>query len=120
MAAPRIITHNGKTQSKAQWARELGIAQNTIDYRYNKGLPIDQVLSAEYQPGRPRHRMSASTMLRNKRDPECCVPDCEHCPLPDCTFGGAPLREETRKLKKALRPLPEAESCFEHVYRVPW
>lgn len=32
------LTCNGKTQSIAQWSRELGVKQSTLYYRYHKGL----------------------------------------------------------------------------------
>ena len=39
------LTYNGKTQSAAQWAREIGVDRHTIYDRIRKGLPIEEVLS---------------------------------------------------------------------------
>lgn len=41
-SAPLQITHNGKTQSSRQWARELGIEPSTVRHRWRSGHPIDQ------------------------------------------------------------------------------
>lgn len=40
-----FITWNGKTQSAAQWERELGLGQNVVAQRIKKGCPIEQVLN---------------------------------------------------------------------------
>lgn len=42
------LTHDGKTLTFAQWARELGINVNTIKKRYYDCRPIEEVLSREY------------------------------------------------------------------------
>lgn len=39
------INHNGKTQTLAQWARELSIPYHRIVYRSKKGLPVDMILA---------------------------------------------------------------------------
>ena len=41
----RLVTANGKTQTVAQWARELGIGATTIYYRVNKGWPPERALN---------------------------------------------------------------------------
>lgn len=110
------ITYNGKTQSITNWAKELGISEWSIRYRLRKGLPIEKVLRRECVTD--KNNWSRKTMLANKRDPRCCLPDCFNCPLEDCTYHGAPIKEETRMLKRALMPLPETEGAFEHIYTV--
>ena len=35
-------TYNGKTQSLSQWARELGLHRNTLDYRLSKGWSVEE------------------------------------------------------------------------------
>lgn len=39
------ITHNGLTQTISAWAEQLGIPRTTINLRYHKGLPPEQVLA---------------------------------------------------------------------------
>ena len=41
----RDITFNGKTQCVEDWAKEIGLAANSVLERLNTGKPIDQVLS---------------------------------------------------------------------------
>ena len=40
----RKLTHNGKTQTQAQWAKELGIKQGTLSLRLKSGMSIEQAL----------------------------------------------------------------------------
>lgn len=44
------ITHNGKTLTIAQWAKELGIKESTIRSRKNRNLPVEKIL----EPVKPR------------------------------------------------------------------
>lgn len=44
MRANRTITHNGKTMTAAQWARELGFHPATIQHRLNRGWSPKRVL----------------------------------------------------------------------------
>lgn len=39
-----VITYKGKTQTAAQWSRELGLVYPTIISRYHKGLPPELIL----------------------------------------------------------------------------
>ena len=41
------LTYNGKTQSIAEWSRELGLAKTTIPWRLKEKWPLEQVLSKE-------------------------------------------------------------------------
>ena len=41
----RLITHNGKTQTIAQWCEELGLPFSTVKNRLNRHLPTEKVLS---------------------------------------------------------------------------
>ena len=45
------LSFNGKTQSVAQWARELGYNPTALYYRINKGKSIEEILS----PPDPRY-----------------------------------------------------------------
>lgn len=47
----RLIEYNGKTQSVAQWAEELGIAAGTLRYRLRNGWSVEQTLSLPLAPG---------------------------------------------------------------------
>ena len=40
------LTHNGKTQTLSQWARELGLRADTL-FKRLKRLPVDQALTSE-------------------------------------------------------------------------
>ena len=44
-AVPRLLTHDGKTQSVSDWARELGIRPDTLHQRLYKGWPIEKALA---------------------------------------------------------------------------
>ena len=39
-----LLTYNGKTQTAAEWRRELGIGKNTITIRYHKGWSVEECL----------------------------------------------------------------------------
>lgn len=39
------LTYNGKTQTAAQWARELGLDRHTIYERIKKNLPIEEIIA---------------------------------------------------------------------------
>lgn len=41
----RLLDFNGKSQSVAMWARELGISRGLIASRLDRGLPVDRALS---------------------------------------------------------------------------
>jgi len=41
------LTYNGRTQSIAEWSRELGLAKTTIPWRLKEKWPLEQVLSKE-------------------------------------------------------------------------
>lgn len=41
----RLITYKGKTQTMAQWSKELNIPFSTIKGRLNRHLPVEKVLS---------------------------------------------------------------------------
>ena len=43
----RILTHNGKIQTIAEWARELGIKYHTLYCRLKKGWSIEKSLSVK-------------------------------------------------------------------------
>jgi len=47
LSAREPITFNGKTQSIAQWSRELGLSKHTIPWRLKQEWPLEQVLSKE-------------------------------------------------------------------------
>jgi hypothetical protein len=42
-----LVTHDGKTQTIAQWAVETGIHRNTIEQRLHRKYPLERVFSPE-------------------------------------------------------------------------
>lgn len=44
-SANRNITHDGRTQSIAKWAQEIGIKQNTLAYRIRRGWTVERALT---------------------------------------------------------------------------
>jgi DNA-directed RNA polymerase specialized sigma24 family protein len=51
-----FLTHDGKTLTLAQWARELGINRETVKYRYYSGWDTEDILS----PTRVYRRLATS------------------------------------------------------------
>jgi hypothetical protein len=47
----RVITYDGKTQTVAQWARELGIREHVIRYRARKGWKPPKLFSPDNLKG---------------------------------------------------------------------
>ncbi len=45
----QFLTHNGKTQTIAQWAKELNINENTLRNRIQKKLPEEKIFSGAVQ-----------------------------------------------------------------------
>lgn len=45
---PKLITHNGKTQSVSAWAREYGISAGALNRRIKAGWEIEKALSEPY------------------------------------------------------------------------
>lgn len=43
----RGLTHNGRTMSVREWAKEIGVHHSTLQYRINRGIPIADALLAE-------------------------------------------------------------------------
>lgn len=43
----RHVTYRGKTQSVAEWARELGIPYNRLSARLMRGVPIERAFANE-------------------------------------------------------------------------
>jgi hypothetical protein len=41
----RPVTFNGKTQSRAQWERELGLGSSVLSYRLRAGWPLERALT---------------------------------------------------------------------------
>jgi len=48
----RLITHEGETQTLAQWARETGIAYHVLKYRLNHGWEPPKLFTAENLRGK--------------------------------------------------------------------
>lgn len=42
----RMLTHEGQTMSVTQWARHLGVSDQTLFYRLRAGWPVPRVLTA--------------------------------------------------------------------------
>ncbi len=53
----RLLTLNGKTQTVANWAREVGMLSRTIRYRIDvMGWPAEKALTTPFQRKRKRKR----------------------------------------------------------------
>jgi len=42
---PVLLTHQGKTQNIAAWARELGLKEDTLHMRLHRGWPLERALT---------------------------------------------------------------------------
>jgi hypothetical protein len=58
MSAPRLITHNGKTQSIAEWAAQLGINYRTLVSRINNWGADAALSCSERRVKHPGNRCS--------------------------------------------------------------
>lgn len=47
MSRNSIIEYNGRSQTIAMWAKEIGVKQNTLYYRISRGIPIDRAMHAD-------------------------------------------------------------------------
>lgn len=70
------ITYNGKTQSAKKWAKELGIPDGTIRYRYKKGLPIDAPIQDKYSTKERRCKSCGKNFLPRSRNQKYCCNEC--------------------------------------------
>ncbi len=64
----RTLTHNGKTQTVAEWATELGLNPKTINSRLRKGESVAQALQADRRTdstGKATAARKANTPWRN-------------------------------------------------------
>lgn len=52
----KLITHEGRTQTLAKWAKETGIGRATISYRLKRGWSTEEALSRAPHPGKPPRR----------------------------------------------------------------
>jgi hypothetical protein len=62
-----MLHFQGRTQSAAAWAAELGISPHTVNYRLRAGLPIERVLFVGRLPSEcsgPRRKRSAPEHYR--------------------------------------------------------
>lgn len=59
----RLVTHNGKAQTIAKWARETGISQRIISQRLVRGMSPERALSATIL----RKKAFSSNMIRLKK-----------------------------------------------------
>lgn len=60
------LTHDGKTQCLSDWAKELGVKRNTLDYRLRKGWSVQEVLSTSTRKPndkRPKHKQTQGKLL---------------------------------------------------------
>lgn len=55
-APPRLLTHEGRTQCVAAWAREIGLLRQTLDNRLAKGFTVAEALTT------PKHVRRATAV----------------------------------------------------------
>lgn len=68
--ATRLYTFDGKTMCIADWAKEIGIAPQSLQKRLNKGWPLELALSSEKRDGKGHKNVIPSPAkgqsIRNK------------------------------------------------------
>lgn len=52
MRSNRLFTHEGKTQTLAEWAREIGLAYHVLKYRLNKGWEPPELFTTDNLKGK--------------------------------------------------------------------
>lgn len=60
----RFITHDGRTQTLAEWGRELGMEADLVSQRLINGWPIDKALTQQVQSPEKRPRNTDGTFQR--------------------------------------------------------
>jgi hypothetical protein len=85
--ATHWISHDGRTQSLASWARETGIGFSTIRYRLNSGWPASRALETA------RTCITAAHYLERAYNDDALgpYPALDQCPLARPSQGRAPL-----------------------------
>lgn len=54
--ANRLLTYDGRTQTLSQWADELGVKQNTLNYRLRRGWTLERAFLQKTQTHTYAHR----------------------------------------------------------------
>lgn len=70
----RLITYMGKTQTIAQWSREVGIPFKTIQHRLNRQMPVEKIFSkknlmCEINADPERRRLASERVKAFMADP---------------------------------------------------
>jgi len=47
----RLMTMNGETMTLSQWSRRTGIPQGTLRSRYERGWPVEKILTKQMKRG---------------------------------------------------------------------
>jgi hypothetical protein len=65
---PRMLTHDGRTQRMAQWARELGISSDTLRRRLVLGWTLERAMLLPVAPSdRPATKLTEAEVLEIRR-----------------------------------------------------
>lgn len=102
MARPvRMMTKDGRTQSMAEWAKELGISENTIKNRLCNGWSEDQALTPKVQS---YTRTSKQLAVGRRSNEKWKRGDSEMCTCTSCNAG----RESARQ-RLGIKPMSVPE-----------
>ncbi len=62
----RELTYNGRTQGKAQWAREMGLPETVLLNRLRLGWPVEKALTTPMQHKQPREFITFNGKTQSK------------------------------------------------------
>ena len=98
-----FFTCNGRTQSLAEWAQEMGIAYGTVYRRIRRGWPVGQALLTPTGGPRFQPRNSPADQFTPKNTLPRILKDLQQSPLRQSEPGNRQSVSERSKLKRGRR-----------------